>query len=72
MHQPDRTGPPHRSRGRTTTVNVLAIATFVLLLFPPLTWIVGGYGIWYFLVTGTLGVLAVVAMYLVDAKAGRR
>ena len=60
---------PPRSRS-ARIILLLAIVDFVLMLFPPLTWIVGQYGIWYFLVTGAVGVLSLMAMYLVDRPAG--
>jgi hypothetical protein len=50
-------------------VLAIAVLNFVILLFPPLTWIVGQGGVWFFLVTGVLGVLSLVVMYRVDASA---
>ncbi len=49
----------------------IAVLNFVILLFPPLTWIVGQGGVWFFLITGVIGgVLSLLVMYRVDASAG--
>ena len=52
-----------------TIIVALAIINFVLLLFPPLTWIVGQGGVWYFLITGVIGVISLMVMYFLDSSA---
>lgn len=52
-----------------TIIVALAIVNFVLLLFPPLTWIVGQGGVWYFLITGVIGVISLMVMYFLDSSA---
>jgi hypothetical protein len=51
---------------RRMTVRALAVAAFVLLLFPPLSWIAGGAGVWYFLIASTVGLALLIIMYAVD------
>ncbi|MDV3123449.1 hypothetical protein M1247_00850 [Mycobacterium sp. 21AC1] len=60
--------PPKRRN--TTMVVALAILNFVILLFPPLTWYLGQGGVWFFLITGVIGVLSLMVMYRVDSSAG--
>lgn len=60
--------PPKRRNA--TVVVALAILNFVLLLFPPLTWYLGQGGVWFFLITGVIGVLSLMVMYRVDSSAG--
>jgi hypothetical protein len=59
--------PPQRKSA--TIIVALAIVNFVLLLFPPLTWIVGQGGVWYFLITGLFGVISLMVMYFLDSSA---
>jgi fatty acid desaturase len=56
---------PSRST-RAKVIVALVALDFVLLLFPPLTWIVGGAAVWYFLIAGAVGVLSLMLMYLLD------
>lgn len=67
MKAANATRPP-KSKNATVIV-ALAIINFVLLLFPPLTWIVGRGGVWYFLVTGVIGVISLMVMYFLDSSA---
>ena len=60
--------PPKRRN--PTIVIALAILNFVILLFPPLTWFLGQGGVWFFLITGVIGVLSLMVMYRVDSSAG--
>jgi len=59
--------PPKTRAARI--VLAIAVMNFVILLFPPLTWIVGQGGVWSFLTTGVIGVLSLLVMYRVDASA---
>ena len=59
--------PPKTRAARI--VLAIAVLNFVILLFPPLTWIVGQGGVWFFLTTGVIGVLSLLVMYRVDASA---
>lgn len=52
------------------SITALAVLNFVLLLFPPLTWILGHGAVWYFLITGVVGVLSLVVMYALDSSTG--
>ncbi|KAA0092751.1 hypothetical protein CIW49_28575 [Mycolicibacterium sp. P1-18] len=61
---------PPKSRG-ARIVLAIAVLNFVILLFPPLTWFVGQGGVWFFLITGVIGVLSLLVMYRVDASAGK-
>lgn len=63
-----KVGTNSRPSRRTSAKVIAALVAldFVLLLFPPLTWIVGGAAVWYFLVAGAIGVLSLVVMYLLD------
>ena len=58
---PPHTPPPRLGRA-------IAVFNFVILLFPPLTWIVGQGGVWFFLISGVIGVLSLLVMYRVDAS----
>jgi hypothetical protein len=60
--------PPRRRNA--TIVIALAILNFAILLFPPLTWYLGQGGVWFFLITGVIGVLSLAVMYRVDSSAG--
>jgi len=62
--------PPKTRAARI--VLAIAVLNFVILLFPPLTWIVGQGGVWFFVITGVLGVLSLVVMYRVDAGDGEQ
>lgn len=52
------------------SITALAVLNFILLLFPPLTWILGHGAVWYFLITGVVGVLSLVVMYALDSSTG--
>jgi hypothetical protein len=67
MKTANATRPP-KSKNATVIV-ALAIINFVLLLFPPLTWIVGQGGVWYFLIAGVIGVISLMVMYSLDSSA---
>ncbi len=67
MKAANATRPPKRKSA--TIIVALAIINFVLLLFPPLTWIVGQGGVWYFLITGLFGVISLMVMYFLDSSA---
>jgi hypothetical protein len=60
--------PPKTRAARI--VLAIAVLNFVILLFPPLTWVVGRGGVWFFLITGVIGVLSLLVMYRVDTSAG--
>lgn len=60
--------PPKRRNA--TVVVALAVVNFVILLFPPFTWYLGQGGVWFFLATGVIGVLSLLAMYRLDSSAG--
>jgi hypothetical protein len=62
-------GIPGTRRRSARIIVALAIIDFVLLLFPPLTWILGHGAVWYFLLTGAFGVLSLVVMYRLDSSA---
>jgi len=62
--------PPKTRAARI--VLAIAVLNFVILLFPPLTWFVGQGGVWFFVITGVLGVLSLVVMYRVDAGDGEQ
>ncbi|MGB3485889.1 MAG: hypothetical protein WBB07_27175 [Mycobacterium sp.] len=68
MKANDATRPPKTASAKI--IIALAILNFVLLLFPPLTWILGHGAVWYFLLTGVVGVLSLVIMYALDSSAG--
>jgi hypothetical protein len=61
----DTNSRPSRSI-RAKVIVGLVVLDFALLLFPPLTWIVGDAAVWYFLIAGAVGVLSLMAMYLLD------
>ncbi|GFG55544.1 hypothetical protein CQY20_21790 [Mycolicibacterium agri] len=62
-------GNPQARKTSARIVVALAIIDFVLLLFPPLTWILGHGAVWYFLLTGAFGVLSLAVMYRLDSSA---
>ena len=62
--------PRPTKRRNATIVVALAVLNFVILLFPPLTWYLGQNGIWFFLITGVIGVLSLLIMYRADSSAG--
>lgn len=64
------TEDPHPKRRNATIVVALAVVNFVILLFPPFTWHLGQNGIWFFLITGVIGVLSLLIMYRADSSAG--
>lgn len=68
MTAPARTGP---GQGRRRGIAVLVAASFFLMLFPPFQWMVGSGGVWYFIVTGLLVLIALWTMYALDARAER-
>jgi uncharacterized ion transporter superfamily protein YfcC len=57
-------------RPASRIVLALAVLNFVIMLFPPLTWYLGQGAVWYFLITGVIGVLSLMVMYRVDSSAG--
>lgn len=60
--------PPERRN--PTMIVALAVLNFVILLFPPLTWYLGQGGVWFFVITGVIGVLSLMVMYRIDSSAG--
>ncbi|MGJ6125260.1 hypothetical protein QN239_22065 [Mycolicibacterium sp. Y3] len=60
--------PPKTRRAKI----IIAIATldFVLLQFPPLTWVLGHGAVWYFLITSLIAVISLPIMYVLDSSAG--
>ncbi|CAN5161989.1 hypothetical protein BH11ACT6_BH11ACT6_33050 [soil metagenome] len=62
--------PRPAKRRNATIVVALAVLNFVILLFPPLTWYLGQGGVWFFLITGVIGVASLLVMYRVDSSAG--
>ena len=62
--------PRPTKRRNATIVVALAVLNFVILLFPPLTWYLGQNGIWFYLITGVIGVLSLLIMYRADSSAG--
>ena len=66
---PDEAPRPPTRRNATIVV-ALAILNFAILLFPPLTWYLGRGGVWFFLVTGVIGVVSLLVMYSVDSSSG--
>jgi hypothetical protein len=62
--------PRPAKRRNATIVVALAVLNFVILLFPPLTWYLGQNGIWFFLITGVIGVVSLLIMYRADSSAG--
>jgi hypothetical protein len=66
-----RTEAPRPAKRRNATIVVaLAVLNFVILLFPPLTWYLGQNGVWFFLITGVIGVISLLIMYRADSSAG--
>lgn len=61
--------PRPAKRRNATIVVALAILNFVILLFPPLTWYLGQNGVWFFLITGLIGVISLLIMYRADSSA---
>ncbi len=68
MTAPARTGP---ARSRRRGIAALVAASFLIMLFPPLQWLAGSGGVWYFIVTGLLVLAAIWSMYVLDARAER-
>lgn len=62
--------PRPAKRRNATIVVALAVLNFVILLFPPLTWYLGQNGVWFFLITGVIGVVSLLIMYRADSSAG--
>ncbi|MBL3686907.1 hypothetical protein D3248_08080 [Leucobacter zeae] len=65
MSVPARSAP---RRPRRAAIPALVGFCFFITLFPPLQWIVGDGGVWFFIVTGALVLVSLWAMYLIDAR----